>query len=183
MATGSQRFTVHLARVIVLSDCADPTLKRPTLPAFPWELELIVQGSHCSSMWSWSHFYSEYTRLARSHSPVPWTLTPSQHILLPPLLRVSPPLMCTPRVGPGCVLWPVLSMSVSLRIHCFLLISCRPMPNTMGLHHAESQGYNRQVPCLWGQEEHSFVNKVALCYSTLTTGILSLSYYNAIFVV
>lgn len=35
MATGSQRFIVHLARVIVLSDHPDPTLKRSALGSFP----------------------------------------------------------------------------------------------------------------------------------------------------
>ena len=39
-ATGSQRFTVHFARVFVLSDRTDPTLRRPALPAFPWEFRI-----------------------------------------------------------------------------------------------------------------------------------------------
>lgn len=61
-----------------------PNAKKPALPAFPRELGSFVQRLHYSPIWCQSHFYTEYTGLARSQLAASWTLTPSELILLPP---------------------------------------------------------------------------------------------------
>lgn len=40
----------------VLSDHNDPTLNRPALQAFPWELDIHIQGSYCRSTQSLEPF-------------------------------------------------------------------------------------------------------------------------------
>lgn len=105
-------------------------------------------------------------------------------LLLPLFLRGSPPTMCIPRVGPGRGLGPVLFMSVSLRLHCpywyhadkcmilWLALSREPGIQQTGALPLGTRGASRD----------SFVNEVALCYSSLTTNDLSQS-HNFIFVV
>ena len=79
----------------------------------------------------------------RSHSGAPWTLTPASTFSFLPssppqkFSTLSPPV-CTPRVGPACVLWSVLPfLAVSPGIHHVLVISYRQMPVLGGWHHAE----------------------------------------------
>ena len=77
--------------------CCQTTLTQ-LLRGLPWDLppsgpKLILQGLHWRSIWSQELFLCWVMRLSRSPSGAPWTLSPAQHILLPLLLRNSPPLV------------------------------------------------------------------------------------------
>ena len=89
MTTGSQRFIVHLARVIVLSDHPDPTLKRSALDLPPSGPKLISQGLHCRSIWSQELLLPW---VLKAFEVTLWCSLDSdscQHILLPPFLSSS----------------------------------------------------------------------------------------------
>lgn len=87
----------------------NPTGARPRSPRWPGSISLVSGAISTQIV-----ICVDYT-VRRLHSVAcevtlccSWTLALAQHVLPVPLLRDSPPPMCTRRVGPGCVLRPAL---------------------------------------------------------------------------
>ena len=168
--------------------CCQTTLTQ-LLRGLPWDLspsgpKLILQGLHCRSIWSQELFLSWVIKACEvtlwcslDSDPCP-AHSPSS----PPQKFSTPGTpVCTPRVGPGCVLWSVLPfLAVSPGIHHVLLILYRQMPVLGGWHHAEPGTQQTGAPPLGTRGIHrdSFTNNVAFHHSAETTGTLSQSHYN-----
>lgn len=96
MATGSQRFIVHLTRVTHPVRPPWPNCQEASPASFPWELELIVQSWHCRSIWSQEPFLPW---LLKACEAVPWCSLDSD-----PCLTRSPSSFLSSSETPRCTL-------------------------------------------------------------------------------